>query len=193
MIRRALGTDVDTQRPAASTADSAVDGAATRRIGRGTPLHVVGLGQQATVLTLLTPLVLLTRALSPDDLGSVLAALATGVLERLAGDGGLPDSLVMPGRRRSTRHSGVGTSGDRCDRFAATLPADRRLAGADRGWAGKKKLRGASRRRSYSQDCCWRSLKARATTIVASIFRARGHAGRFAFVTTVFTSDWPAV
>ena len=113
MIRRALGTDVDTQRPAASTADSAVDGAATRRIGRGTAvtwLAWVG----GRLLTLLT-LVLLTRALSPDDLGSVLAALATGVLgASLAIEGGCPMPPLVMRRRRSTRHSGVGTSGDRC-------------------------------------------------------------------------------
>ena len=151
------------------------------RVGRGTIISWLSWAG-SRVLTLLT-LVLLTRVLSPSGLGEVLSALATGVLGASVAMGGLPDALTR-NAAASEDESGFGR-GDvvrAMARFGVTLPGIALLiiliAGASSGSANLG-LISAGFLLAVTQG---------ATTIIASIYRARGQAGRFALVNTVMAS-----
>lgn len=151
------------------------------RVGRGTAISWLLWGG-SRVLTLLT-LILLTRVLSPSGLGEVLAALATGVLGASVAMGGLPDAVT-----RNAASSQDQTGFGRGDvhrallRFGVTLPAIALLifliAYASSGPADA----------SFISAGFLLAATQGATTIIASIYRARGHAGRFALVNTVLAS-----
>ena len=150
-------------------------------MGRGTAVSWLSWGG-ARVLTLLT-LILLTRVLSPHGLGEVLSALATGVLGASVAMGGLPDAVTR-NAAASDAESGVGR-GDvhrALVRFGVTLPGIALLifliAYASSGPTDA----------GFISAGFLLAVTQGATTIIASIYRARGHAGRFALVNTVFAS-----
>jgi O-antigen/teichoic acid export membrane protein len=160
-------------------------GTAVGRIGRGTAvMWLAWIG--ARLLTLVT-LVLLTNALPPDGIGALLAALATGVLGAALAMGGLPDATTRHAASAADAGFGRGDVRRSLRRFAATLPVIAALlvviAYSSPG-AVDAAIVAAGLLLAVTQG---------ATTIVASIFRARGQAGRFAFVTTLFVSIGRAV
>jgi O-antigen/teichoic acid export membrane protein len=154
---------------------------AAARIGRGTAVTWL-LWIAARALALVT-LLLLARALPKEDLGSLFAALATGVLGATLAMGGLPDATT----RRAASASGTATFGlgdvrKALYRFGATLPLIFVL------------LVVIAFRAPGSTDVplviasLLLALTQGATTIVASVFRARGQAARFAMVTAFIVS-----
>jgi O-antigen/teichoic acid export membrane protein len=153
---------------------------AVGRIGRGTAvtwLAWVG----GRVLTLVT-LVLLTNALPPEGVGALLAALATGVLGAALAMGGLPDATTRHAASAADAGFGKGDVRRSLRRFAVTLPVIAALLVAI-AYASPDAVDAAV----VVAGLALASTQG-ATTIVASIFRARGQAGRFAFVTTLFVS-----
>jgi O-antigen/teichoic acid export membrane protein len=155
-------------------------GRAVRRIGRGTAVTwFAWVGGR--VLTLVT-LVLLTNALPAEGVGALLSALATGVLGAALAMGGLPDATTRQAASAADAGFGRGDVRRSLRRFAATLPVIAALlvaiAYASPGVVDAG-IVVAGLMLAVTQG---------ATTIVASIFRARGQAGRFAFVTTLFVS-----
>jgi O-antigen/teichoic acid export membrane protein len=155
--------------------------AASVRIGRGTAI-TWGAWVVARALALAT-LLLLTRALPADDLGALFAAMATGLLGAMVATGGLPDATTR------SAVSAVGESGfGRGDlngallRFGAACPAILILLFAIAGQEGGRldlSLLVASVLLAVTQG---------GTAIIASIFRARGQAGRYALVTSLIAS-----
>ncbi len=151
-----------------------------KRVARGTAVTwtMWVLGRVLTLATLL----LLTHALSPKDLGYVFSALATGLLGATVSMGGLPDATTRHAAAASGSSFGRGDVRRALIRFLAVLP----------GIAGLLVLISSASSQSLDLNLVLASfllaVTQGATTIVASIFRARGQAGRFSFVTTVFTS-----
>jgi O-antigen/teichoic acid export membrane protein len=140
---------------------------------------VVWIGARA--LTFVT-LVLLARALPADGLGALLAALATGVLGAALAMGGLPDVTTRQAASATEEQFGRGDVRRSLVRFAATLPVIAALLVIIAyGSSGPVEagLVVAGLLLAATQG---------ATTIIASIFRARGQAGRFAIVTTFLVS-----
>ena len=158
---------------------------AMARVGRATAVTLVSwFGSRA--LTLIT-LILLTQALSPTGLGAVMTALASGVLCAALAIGGLGDATTRHAASATDAPFGRGDVHRSLVRFTATLPVVAALL----------VLIAMSSTDSVDVNLVVASLLLAvtqgATTIVASIFRARGQAGRFAFVTTVFTSVGRAI
>lgn len=159
---------------------------AVSRVGRGTAVSWL-FWAGGRVLTLAT-LILLARVLSPRGLGDVLSALATGVLGASVAMGGLPDATT-----RNAASSADGSGFGRGDvrralvRFGVTLPGIGLLivliADASAGPTDASVI-SAGFLLAVTQG---------ATTIIASVYRARGHAGRFALVNTVLASAGRAV
>lgn len=149
--------------------------AAAVRVGAGTAITWVA-WIAARALALVT-LILLARTLPGDDLGTLLAAIAAGLLGATLATGGLPDATA----RSAATGAAAGTFGrgdlwDAFRRFGATLPLVIVLLllisdgseGLDWG------LLIASVLLALTQG---------GTAILAAVFRARGQAGRFALVT----------
>jgi O-antigen/teichoic acid export membrane protein len=153
---------------------------AARRLGSGTALTWVA-WVAARALALVT-LVLLTQALPAEDLGALLAALAAGLLGATLATGGLPDATTRNAIRGAGSGFGRGDVNHALIRFAAACPAIlalvlaivSRQAGA-LDWS----VFAASTLLAVTQG---------GTSIVASIYRARGQAGMYALVTNLFTS-----
>lgn len=168
------------EQPAGTTAATGSTGAVSR-VGRGTLISWF-MWAGGRVLTLVT-LVLLTRVLSPKGLGEVLSALATGVLGASVAMGGLPDATTR-NAASSTDGSGFGR-GDvhrALLRFGLTLPGIAVLTVLV-SYASSGPI-------DVGVTCAGFVLAATqgATTIIASIYRALGHPGRFALVNTVLAS-----
>ena len=161
------------------------------RVGRGTAITWVSWAG-GRVLTLAT-LLLLFRidALTQHHnrgVGEILAALATGVLGASVAMGGLPDATT-----RNAAASATGTDFGRGDlrralrRFTATLPGIAVLVVlVSYGTSGPIDA-------GVVVSALLLAITQGATTIVASVYRARGDAARFAFITTVFISAGRAV
>jgi O-antigen/teichoic acid export membrane protein len=152
------------------------------RVGRGTASSwLVWLASRA--LTLLT-LVLLTRALPPDQLGSVFSAIAIGVLGASLAMGGLPDATTRHAASASASQEPFGWGDVRRSllRFVATLPLI----------TGILIIVAVSSPDGTSAGVVVASLLLAATqggtTIIASIYRARGEAARYVMVTNFLTS-----
>jgi O-antigen/teichoic acid export membrane protein len=159
---------------------------AVSRVGRGTAISWLSWAG-GRVLTLVT-LILLTRVLSPKGLGDVLSALAAGVLGASLAMGGLPDATT-----RNAASSADGGGFGRGDvrralvRFGIMLPGIGLLivliAYASSGPIDA----------SFIIAGFLLAVTQGATTIIASVYRARGHAGRYALVNTVFAAAGRAV
>jgi O-antigen/teichoic acid export membrane protein len=157
---------------------------ATARVGRGTAVTLISwFGSRA--LTVVT-LIVLTQALSPTGLGAVMTALASGVLCAALAIGGLADATTRHAASATDEPFGRGDVQRSLVRFTATLPVIAALLVLIA-------LSSESLEASLVVASLLLAVTQGATTIVASIFRARGQAGRFAFVTTVFTSVGRAV
>lgn len=152
----------------------------TARVGRGTAVTWVSWAS-ARVLTLAT-LVLLTHTLPAAGLGTLFSALAAGVLGAALAMGGLPDATTRHAAASTEVPFGRGDVRRALVRFAATLPLIAAvLVGIDLSSADHS---GAA----VVVAGLLLAITQGATTIIASVFRARGEAGRFAFVTTLFIS-----
>jgi O-antigen/teichoic acid export membrane protein len=171
------GSDPSPDRPTPSLDERG----AVARVGRGTAVSWLSWAG-GRVLTLAT-LILLTRVLSPKGLGEVLSALAAGVLGASLAMGGLPDATT-----RNAASSAEGSGFGRGDvhralaRFGLAIPGIALLivliAYASSGPVDVSVI-SAGFLLAVTQG---------ATTIIASIYRAQGHAGRFALVNTVLAS-----
>ncbi len=149
--------------------------AAAARVGAGTAITWIA-WIAARALALVT-LILLARTLPGDDLGTLLAAIAAGLLGATLATGGLPDATARSAAAAtSTGSFGRGDLWDAFIRFGATLPFVIVLLllisdgpnGLDWG------LLTASVLLALTQG---------GTAILAAVFRARGQAGRFVLVT----------
>jgi O-antigen/teichoic acid export membrane protein len=160
---------------------------AARRVGRGTAVNWVA-WILARALALGT-LVLLTRALGAGELGALLAALAAGVLGAALAAGGLPDATARQAAAAESPHTGFGRGDLRraLARFALVLPLVLAAVIAITVEAGDGF--------SLSQVAAAVTLAVTQgiTTIMASVFRARGQAGRFALATNLGSSAGRAV
>jgi O-antigen/teichoic acid export membrane protein len=151
------------------------------RVGRATAVNWVA-WILARALALGT-LVLLTRTLNADELGSLLAALAAGVLGAALAAGGLPDATA---RQAAAADSALGFGrGDlrrAILRFAVVLPFV--LAAVIVITAR------TSTDVSLSEVLAAVTLAVTqgVTTIMAAVFRARGQPGRFALATNLGSS-----
>ncbi len=160
--------------------EEAETGAVTR-VGRGTVVSWL-MWAGGRILTLVT-LILLTRTLPPKGLGEVLSALATGVLGASVALGGLSDATT-----RDAAASSAGTRFGRGDvhrtlvRFAITLPGIGALTVLV--WAASS----GSVNASVVAAGFMLAATQGATTIIASIYRALGHVGRFALINTVIAA-----
>ena len=149
-------------------------GAAASRVGVGTAITwVAWIAARAFALA---TLIVLARTLPANDLGSLLAAIAAGLLGASLATGGLPDATVRSAATPDAGGFGRADLGSALLRFGATLPAVFVLlllisddpAGLD--W-----------------DHLMASILLAATqggaSILGAVFRARGQAGRFVLVT----------
>jgi O-antigen/teichoic acid export membrane protein len=130
----------------------------------------------------LVTLVLLTQALPGEDLGGLLSALAAGVLGATLALGGLGDATTRQASLGEGAGFGRGDLGRALRRYAAVLPIVMlALAGITAETAGgfDWSLLVAGVLLAATQG---------STTILASVFRARGQAGRFALVTGLVTN-----
>lgn len=153
---------------------------AAGRLGQGAA--ITWLAWVAARALALATLILLTQALSSEDLGALLAALAAGLLGATLATGGLPDATTRTAVFEAERGFGRGDVNRALVRFALACPAILVLIFA------------IVSRKSGALD--WSLLTASVllaitqggTSIAASIFRARGQAGRYALVTNLLTS-----
>jgi O-antigen/teichoic acid export membrane protein len=127
-------------------------------------------------------LVLLTRALPASDLGTLLASLAAGLLGATLALGGLSDATTRQASVGSESGFGMGDLARALRRFGFVLPLVILVVlGVTADAAGA---------------IAWSPLLAGillavtqgGTTILASVFRARGQAGRFALFTGLVTA-----
>jgi O-antigen/teichoic acid export membrane protein len=153
---------------------------AAGRLGKGAALTWLA-WVAARALALVT-LVLLTRALSAEDLGALLAALAAGLLGATLATGGLPDATTRSAISEAESGFGRGDINRALIRFAAVCPAVLGLVFAivsrkagELDWS----LLASSSLLAVTQG---------GTSIIASVFRARGQAGRYALVTNLVAS-----
>jgi O-antigen/teichoic acid export membrane protein len=153
---------------------------AKRRLGQGTA--ITWLAWIAGRALALATLVLLTQALPADDLGALLAALAAGVLGATLATGGLPDATTRSAILEADSGFGRGDIHLALFRFAATCPAILALV-----FAIVSRKAGALDW-SLLTSSCLLAVTQGGTSIVASVFRARGQAGRYALVTNLITS-----
>jgi O-antigen/teichoic acid export membrane protein len=150
-------------------------------MGRGTAVTwIAWIASRA--LTLAT-LILLARALPAEDLGALLAAVAMGTLGSALAMGGLPDATT-----RNAVSSVDATQFGRGDlevalrRFGAALPVILVLLivmTSNTPGANKVELVAAGLLLAVTQG---------GTGIVASVFRARGQAGRYALATSLLAA-----
>jgi PST family polysaccharide transporter len=151
------------------------------RIGRGTGITWLA-WIAARALTLAT-LILLARALPADDLGALLAAIAMGTLGSALAMGGLPDATTRTAAS-STDDSQFGRGDLRLAlvRFSAATPVILALlvvmAESSPG-AASAELVIAGLLLAITQG---------GTGIVASVFRARGQAARYAMATALLAA-----
>ncbi len=148
--------------------------AAAARVGIGTAI-TSGAWVAARALALVT-LVLLVRALPSDDLGALLAATAAGLLGATLATGGLPDATTRVAASAAEGDGfGRGDLHAALRRFALTCPVIVLLlaAIADGPRGLDVDLLVASTLLAVTQG---------GTSILASVFRARGQAGRYALV-----------
>lgn len=167
---------------AASPPGSADGAGVAARVGRGTASSwLVWLAARG--LTLLT-LVLLTRALPANQLGSVFSAIAIGVLGASLAMGGLPDATTRHAASASAAQEPFGWGDIRRSllRFVATLPLI----------TGILVIVALSSPDGTSAGVIVASLLLAATqggtTIIASVYRARGQAARYVVITNFLTS-----
>jgi O-antigen/teichoic acid export membrane protein len=153
---------------------------AARRLGVGTAITWVA-WITARALTLAT-LVLLTQALPADDLGALLGALAAGVLGATLATGGLPDVTTRSAVIEAETGFGRGDINRALIRFGLACPAILALV-----FAIVARKEGALDW-SLLTSSSLLAVTQGGTLIVASIFRARGQAGMYALVTSLFTS-----
>jgi O-antigen/teichoic acid export membrane protein len=153
---------------------------AARRLGQGTA--VTWFAWVAARSLALATLVLLTQALPTEDLGALLAALAAGVLGAMLATGGLPDATTRSAVSDEGSGFGRGDINQALIRFGIACPAILALVFAivsgrqgDLDWS----VLASSSLLAVTQG---------GTLILASIFRARGQAGRYAVVTNLITS-----
>ncbi len=150
------------------------------RIGRGTAVTwIAWIASRA--LTLAT-LILLARALPAEDLGALLAAVAMGTLGSALAMGGLPDATTRTPYRAPPPSSAAATSRLALRRFGAALPVILVLLivmTANTPGANKVELVIAGLLLAVTQG---------GTGIVASVFRARGQAGRYALATSLLAA-----
>jgi O-antigen/teichoic acid export membrane protein len=158
-----------------------VSSEAARRVGRSTAVNWAAwiLARALALATLL----LLVRTLGGDELGALLAALAAGVLGAALATGGLADATA-----RQAAAAGDGGGFGRGDlrravrRFAAVLPLV--LAAVIVISTGSGGGLGAS----GVAAAVVLAVTQGATTIGASVFRARNQPGRFALATNLAAS-----
>jgi O-antigen/teichoic acid export membrane protein len=127
-------------------------------------------------------LVLLTRALAADDLGTLLASLAAGLLGATLAVGGLSDATARNASASADAGFGTGDLARALRRFALVLPLVLlAVLGVTADAAGGL---------AWGPLCAGvlLALTQGGTTILASVFRARGQAGRFALYTGLVTS-----
>jgi O-antigen/teichoic acid export membrane protein len=160
---------------------------AARRVGRGTAVNWIA-WILARALALGT-LVLLTRALGAGELGALLAALAAGVLGAALAAGGLPDATARQAAAAESPQEGFGRGDLRraLARFAAVLPLVLAAVIAITVEAGDGFAL------SHVLAAVVLAVTQGVTTIMASVFRARGQAGRFALATNLGSSAGRAV
>jgi O-antigen/teichoic acid export membrane protein len=148
--------------------------AAAARVGMGTAI-TSGAWLAARALALLT-LVLLARTLPAEDLGALLAAIAAGLLGATLATGGLPDAATRSAAS-ATEGGGFGRGDLRSAliRFGLTCPVILALLAAiadgPRGLDVEQLV--ASGLLAVTQG---------GTSVMASVFRARGQAGLYALV-----------
>lgn len=167
-------------RPEPDERQPATYAGAASRLGRGTA--ITWLAWLAARALALATLVLLTQTLSADDLGALLAALAAGVLGATLATGGLPDATTRSASLEAETGFGRGDVRRALVRFAVTCPAIVALVFAivaQRDGGLDWSLLASSSLLAVTQG---------GTAIVASIFRARGQAGRYALVTSLIMS-----
>jgi O-antigen/teichoic acid export membrane protein len=159
-----------------------VNGEAVRRVGRGTAVNWSA-WILARALALAT-LVMLARALGTDELGALLAALAAGVLGAALATGGLADATAR--QAAATERPGVdfgrGDLRRALRRFAVVLPfvlaAVIAITLSSSDGVGTSHVVAASSL----------AVTQGATTIAASVFRARAQPGRFALAMNLASS-----
>ncbi len=154
---------------------------AGRRVGRSTAVNWTAwiLARALTLATLL----LLVRGLGADELGALLAALAAGVLGAALATSGLADATAR--QAASAEAAGDFGRGDlirAVRRFAVVLPfvlaAVIVITGGSEGGLGASGVVAA----------LVLAVTQGATTIAASVFRARNQPGRFALATNLAVS-----
>lgn len=154
---------------------------AARRVGRSTAVNWTAwiLARALTLATLL----LLVRSLGAGELGALLAALAAGVLGAALATGGLADATAR--QAAAAENAGGFGRGDlrrAVRRFAAVLPLV--LAAVIVISTGSGDGLGAS----GVAAALLLAVTQGATTIGASVFRARNQPGRFALATNLAAS-----
>jgi O-antigen/teichoic acid export membrane protein len=156
------------------------DRSALARLGRGTGITWLT-WMLARALALAT-LILLTRAIPSRDLGALFASMAAGLLGATLATGGLPDATTRNAVTNADAGFGRGDIHRALLRFIAICPvllillyviAAGQSGGVD--WS----LLAASALLAVTQG---------GTSIIASVFRARGQAGRYALVTNLLAS-----
>lgn len=156
-----------------------MSGGAARRVGRGTAVNWSAwiLARALALATLL----MLARSLGATELGALLAALAAGVLGAALATGGLADATARQAAAAETSF-GRGDVTRAMRRFAAILPLVLAVVVViAAGNSGDLGLGGvvAAALLAVTQG---------ATTIAASVFRARNQPGRFALATNLAVS-----
>jgi O-antigen/teichoic acid export membrane protein len=137
----------------------------------------------ARALSLAT-LVLLTRVLGADALGALLSALAAGVLAAALAAGGLPDLTARQAAAATADSAGFGRGDLRraLARFAVVLPLAVAAVIAITSQSGDGFAV------SEALAAVLLAVTQGVTTIMASVFRARGQPGRFALATNLAAS-----